>query len=274
MKPSLLLVFSLALALGVLSAGCATSDDGGFSSGDVTGGDSNRVRPDATIDEQAVDRSTTADSEREVTDRPDVGPEDAPVFDTGQDNGVADQAETPDTGRDDSPTTDTSELDTRPSDPGVDLGAPEVVFDLRDRAFTFAEGLIEDIDEQVSFTITRNGVSMTLTANQGVLNQTASGFGVNSDGAGDDTDGLDGSAGEERISVTFAIAVVFRGVEVSGFSGEDTAGIVIAGGSALSITERGFFDSGAVSLAAGQAVQIYWVAGNGFTLDAISVDPE
>ena len=276
MKLSLRLAIALILAVGTMSAGCAATDDGPSYSSDGHSGssDNGRVRPDANGADRGTSTDTDFDTDPGDTDRPDLGSEDVPGVDTQVDYRVADQTDPVDTGSEDIPVHDISDPDLPPSDPGIDLGTPQVVFDLRDRALSFDEGLIEDIDEQISFTITLGGVSMTMTANQGVLNQTSSGFGVNSDGAGDDTDGLDGSLGEERISVAFTGAVVFRGVEVSGFSGDDAAGIVIADGSPASIAERGFFSTHAAALAAGQTVQIYWVAGNGISLDAIAVDPE
>ena len=80
-----------------------------------------------------------------------------------------------------------------------------VFFDLRTSDPIYSEGAIEDL-EGVSMTLTLNEISTTLTASDGVLNQTISGFGVNASGSGDDTDQLDNGSGlDESISISFDV---------------------------------------------------------------------
>ena len=268
---SLLLVLSVTIAVSSWSTGCLGTDtDGGRSnSTDSDSQDAGRVRPDGENTDGAVASDLDGDGAQGDMGRPDQGA-DTVETDRGSDLTVSDPTEPRDSGSEDSPAADNGDLPT--SDPGVDLSPPQVVFDLRDRVLTFDEGLIEELDEQISFTVTADGVALTLAANQGVLNQTTSGFGINSDGSGDDTDGIDGELGEERITLTFDSPVIFRGFEVSGFSGEDQGGVVISDGSPTPFSERGFFASDSVEVGTAETVQIFWIAGNGFSLDAIAVD--
>ena len=105
------------------------------------------------------------------------------------------------------------------------LQAGIITFDLRDAS-------IEDIDEVVSFALTdtSSGLTATLTANIGELNQTNTGFGINAPEGGDDTDTIDDIKGTESVTITFNEPVTFDQLVLSLFSSGEAASLSIAGG--------------------------------------------
>lgn len=146
-----------------------------------------------------------------------------------------------------------------------------VLFDLRSTE-PYEEGTIAEL-EAASFTITREGVSATFTASQGVLNQTGSSFGVNSDGAADQSALLDGGAGVELITITFSVDVEVLSVGVSSFGGTDEGSAVVAGGAPITLGKSGDNDLGGGLATTIDSVVVSYVAGNGFSFDRIRVHP-
>ena len=80
------------------------------------------------------------------------------------------------------------------------------------------------LDNESSGSVTNSGLVVTVTASDGVLNRTSSGFGVNGAGT-DDTDGL--NAGQ-YIDLAFNQDVSFENVNISSWGASD-AGIVQLG---------------------------------------------
>ena len=151
------------------------------------------------------------------------------------------------------------------------LQAGIITFDLRDAS-------IEDIDEVVSFALTdtSSGLTATLTANIGELNQTNTGFGINAPEGGDDTDTIDDIKGTESVTITFNEPVTFDQLVLSLFSSGETASLSIAGGSPFSLTDTGsgtdifnFTTDNAVPI--GQTVVLSHESGNGFSFDNFTV---
>jgi hypothetical protein len=155
------------------------------------------------------------------------------------------------------------------------------VYDLRDAS-------IELIDEVSSFTLTVNGVSATLTALSGgvtnpatVLNRTASGFGVNSVGSGDLTDQIDAINGIEAVRLVFDQDVYFTQLVLALYSKPsqeppgDLASLSLPAGTVIplpmtSAVDTYDFASGNF-IAAGQAVDLTYIQGNGFSFNGFTV---
>lgn len=131
------------------------------------------------------------------------------------------------------------------------------------------------LDNQVSGSVTNSGLIVTVTASDGVLNRTSSGFGVNGAGT-DDTDGL--NAGQ-YIDLFFDQDVSFYSVTVSSWGSSD-AGIVQLGSlfeSQGSITNTGATIFGFDVIQANtNSVRIMATADsgatNGFSVDGFTVD--
>ncbi|GAX60754.1 hypothetical protein SCALIN_C14_0017 [Candidatus Scalindua japonica] len=152
----------------------------------------------------------------------------------------------------------------------VPANAFSITFDLRGAEGTFVDGL-------VTGPITKNGLTATLSSNDGVLNQTAGGFGINALGAGDDTDTIDNGSGvTELITITFDQLVTFDQLILSSFTNAEDAILTIAGGPPITLV-------GTVPLAdvynfpvtntipIGQSVMLAYNTGNGFSFDEFTV---
>lgn len=147
--------------------------------------------------------------------------------------------------------------------------AEMITFNLIDDA-----GIYTSLDNKASGSVTNGGVIVTVTASEGNLNRTSSGFGINGAGS-DDTDGF--NAGQ-YIDLMFSRNVTFTNLVVSSWGGSD-AGEVQLGPSYVSQggidgsenTAYGF----AVDAEAGETVRILATADsgatNGFSVDAFSV---
>ena len=68
------------------------------------------------------------------------------------------------------------------------------------------------LDDQASATVTNQGIIVTLTASDGVLNRTVDGFGINGSDTGDDTDALNKN---QFIDLVFAQDLTFSNLDVS-----------------------------------------------------------
>ncbi|MFA7256199.1 MAG: hypothetical protein WC047_01305 [Kiritimatiellales bacterium] len=148
---------------------------------------------------------------------------------------------------------------------GVSAGT---VFDFRNDASLY--GVLDDQAGPVSFT--NSGIVATFTASDGVMNRTASGFGLNSTIVGDDTVGFDIG---EWIDITFDISVTLTNVKVSSWStvNGDQATIYIGGISNDVISSSGDHAFN-IAVATGQVLRISstdGIVGNGWSLDSIAV---
>ncbi len=139
-----------------------------------------------------------------------------------------------------------------------------------------AEGSV--IDGSPNGTVSKDGLSATLTANIGYLNQTTSGFGVNAPGSGDDTDAIDGVLGIESVTIMFDQIVTFDQLVLSSFSNTEEAALDISGVSIiLSGTNpaRDIYDFSLDNIIPiGQSVILAFNnSGNGFSFDEFTVTP-
>jgi len=121
----------------------------------------------------------------------------------------------------------------------------------------------------VSFT--NGSVVATFTASDGVMNRTASSFGLNSNISGDDTDAFDKG---EWIDITFESVVTLTHVDVSSWNaGEDQATISLEEISIGLITSTGSHSFN-IGIATGKILRISstaGLAGNGWSLKSIAV---
>ncbi len=149
------------------------------------------------------------------------------------------------------------------------FSAHAALFDFRNDAAVYGP-----LDNQAGpVTVTVDGIEATFTASSGVMNQTTSGFGLNSTISGDDTDAMDNG---EWIDITFGAAVVLSNVTVSSWStaNGDEATIYVNGvsnGVIASTGEHAFN----INVPLGQQLRIAGTAGsigNGWSLDSITVD--
>jgi len=149
--------------------------------------------------------------------------------------------------------------------------AAQTTFDLR-TSDPYPEGTIEDLDENASFTITKDGIAATLTANDGVLNQTGSGFGVNAAASGDDTDNLDDGSGViESVTVSFDADVLLDEIGLSALGASDSGTVVIAGGTPQVLNMSTTTFSSGNLITAGQTFVVTYSTGNGFSFDDFTI---
>lgn len=109
------------------------------------------------------------------------------------------------------------------------------------------------------------------------FNQTASGFGINCDGSGDDTDAIDGDLGVESMLLSFDQAGTFESIEFDRVtaSAGDTGMVSFA----TSGESYQFYNANMSSdllelnqsFEAGESITIKWQAGNGFGLEQMSI---
>ncbi len=84
------------------------------------------------------------------------------------------------------------------------------------------------IDGMASGSLTRDGLTATLTANVGVFSANMSGFGINADGSDDAPSLLDGGSGtSEFITITFDQPVTFTQLTLASFSGSERASLTV-----------------------------------------------
>ena len=144
-------------------------------------------------------------------------------------------------------------------------------FDLRGALGTELEGAI-------SGSISVGGITATLTANSGILNQSSLGFGVNATGSGDDAARLDGDVVAETITLTFNIDVLLDQIQLSVLSPDEEGSLTIAGSTPVSLGDMGGgadeydFNSNNTVLTT-ESILLSWVSGNGFSFDDFTVSP-
>jgi len=125
-----------------------------------------------------------------------------------------------------------------------------------------------------------SGLTATLAANDGDLNQTTSAFGINATGAGDDTDGIDGGSGAtEKVTVSFNAGLFVTQIVLASLSSSasDSASLSIAGTAFPYLTDTGsgqdvFNFNANNALATGQTLEIGWISGNGFSFESFTVE--
>ncbi len=145
-----------------------------------------------------------------------------------------------------------------------------ITFDLRGTEGAAIEG--SPID-----TVLKDGLTATLTANIGILNQTNSGFGINAPGGGDDTDAIDGDLGIESIAIIFDQLVTLDQLVLSSFTNAEDAGLGIVGvDTILSGTQpsKDIYDFSIDNVVPiGESVILTFSTGNGFSFDEFTVTP-
>ena len=155
---------------------------------------------------------------------------------------------------------------------------------------TAAKTALDDTDFG---TFTVNGVSATFTAivegNTGLMNQTTTGFGINAEDTGDDTNDatnlLDGEEGAESISISFSQSVLFTELRLSSYTspevdsaaaGTDVAELTLNGFSAITPAPISgpdvFLYSSSNLISIGDTVVLKWVSYNGFSFDGFKID--
>jgi hypothetical protein len=136
----------------------------------------------------------------------------------------------------------------------------------------FRDIAIETLDGSRWLSVSRGTRTLTVTANQGVLNRTASGFGINSPGGGDDADGIDGANGVEELLIHFSAPV--RQVAIAlGAVGILDIGAVLAHNMAFPFARTGLLSLGALTFDVGETLSVRFVSGNGFSVNAIHFEP-
>lgn len=139
--------------------------------------------------------------------------------------------------------------------------------------FDFRDPVIESLDDRAELSLERLGITLTAIASNGVFNRTSAGFGINAEGAGDDTDTIDAGSGlVEFIDIVFDVDVSLLGFAVSGLGASDI-GAYSLDGLITEFSSSGFIDLGGVNLATGKKIAVHHVDGNGFSLDSFTVQP-
>lgn len=145
-----------------------------------------------------------------------------------------------------------------------------IFFDLDDGA----QGLA--VDGLASGPATVSGLTATITANTGVLNQASGNFGVNATGTGDVTDQFDGAIVSETITITFNSPVIFESVDISQFGANDLGTLTLNGLTIVNLAS-GNVPAGNIVIPAGNTAVIAWTgdnltgSGRGFSFDGFTV---
>jgi hypothetical protein len=149
----------------------------------------------------------------------------------------------------------------------IDGRAGLVGFDLKNDSSVYSR-----LDDRASGSVTNNGVIVTLTASDGVMNRTASGFGINAPGT-DDTDALNSG---QYIDLVFGADVVFSSLTVSswgsGDQGQIQYGPSLVSSAPIAGTGETVFN---IAVAANETLRIAAISDtapdNGFSLDGFTV---
>ncbi|MGE9269113.1 MAG: PEP-CTERM sorting domain-containing protein [Verrucomicrobiales bacterium] len=86
---------------------------------------------------------------------------------------------------------------------------------------------------------TKGGITVTLTANDGVVNATSNGLGINGSSGSDDTDGLDTLALTEILTVSFDQDVVFEAISIASVGTNDALELSFNGGTPVTLSSTG-----------------------------------
>jgi hypothetical protein len=130
------------------------------------------------------------------------------------------------------------------------------------------------LDNQAAGSVVVDGLTATLTASDGVLNRTASGFGVNGTPTTDDTDALNT---DQYIDIVFDQTVVFSNLNISSWNSGTDVGEVQLGSSFT--TQGGIQGTGDTDyhfqVNHGETIRIFATntdVGNGFSVDSFTVE--
>lgn len=119
---------------------------------------------------------------------------------------------------------------------------------------------------------TISGIQVTLTANDGIVNATNSGLGINGSGSGDDTDGLDTTNGAEILTISFDVDVVVDSITLSGSGDNDALDASFDGAPPIALGTSGLHSFG-TTLLAGQFLTLTATEPNAPTANnGISID--
>ncbi len=139
------------------------------------------------------------------------------------------------------------------------------------------------VDGVPSGSITFDELTLTLVANDGILNATSASYGVNAEASGDATALLDGGSGiAEQIAISFNRPVEFTQLTLGQYGSSEVGLLTLGVNQPLTLLSTGtganVFDFTAASfplgnfLAPGQTAIISYVSGNGFSLDGLQVN--
>jgi len=143
--------------------------------------------------------------------------------------------------------------------------ATPIVFDLR-------SDLIESIDEQATFELTKNDIIATLSTSVGVLNRTSSSFGVNATGSGDATSLIDDGSGiAEFIQIQFNKAIRLLDFTVSSFGSGDSGLLSVNNLAIFEINNTGLNNLNNLFINDGDILSLSFISGNGFSFDSFTV---
>lgn len=143
--------------------------------------------------------------------------------------------------------------------------ATPIVFDLR-------SDLIESIDEQATFELTKNDITATLSTSVGVLNRTSSSFGVNATGFGDATSLIDDGSGiAEFIQIQFNQAIRLLDFTVSSFGSGDSGLLSVNNLAIFEINNTGLNSLNNLFINDGDILSLSFISGNGFSFDSFTV---
>ncbi len=100
-----------------------------------------------------------------------------------------------------------------------------------------------------------SGIQVTVTANDGIVNATGSGLGINDSSSGDDTDGLDTINLVEMLTISFDVDVMFDSLTLGGVGGNDALSASFNGAAPVTLDSSGQYLLG-VSLLAGETLTL------------------
>ena len=128
------------------------------------------------------------------------------------------------------------------------------------------------LDEQATGSVTNAGVIATLSASEGVMNRTTSGFGINGPGS-DDTDALNSN---QWIDVVFDQLVVFSNLNVSSWGASSAGEVQLGTNHVFQGSINGTGDTAYhFSVIAGEPVRIFasdeTSSNNGFSVEHFTV---
>jgi|GEM_PF-3220430 len=143
--------------------------------------------------------------------------------------------------------------------------------------FSGQDSSLDFNDSTGSFTL--EGLTISLSANDGQINATSTSLGINASASGDDTDGLDsvfdGMGGiifREVLTVSFNQSVVINSIGLVGFGALDTLELAFGNHSGLVLNSTGsrIFDT---VLSVGETLTITSGVGNGVGISNIELTP-
>ncbi|NNJ42064.1 MAG: PEP-CTERM sorting domain-containing protein [Akkermansiaceae bacterium] len=102
---------------------------------------------------------------------------------------------------------------------------------------------------------TLGGVQVTLEANEGDVNASLEGLGINRVGGGDESAAIDTKLGVEILTVSFDVDVVFDSLTISDLGVDDALDASFNGGAAIQLTSSGLHHLG-VTLLAGEVLTL------------------